>query len=208
MNEIEKLEEAIENAYRQHTSSQVFTVAISGIDGSGKGYISNILERSLTKKGYNVANINLDPWQNPMAIRLNEYFPEQTFYDHVFRWKDVFNELVIPLKQNGDIHLESKLIRNDSDEYYAHTYHYNKTNIILLDAIFLFKKELLAHYDHKVWIDCSFETALRRALSRNQEGLDACSLIHDYHTYYYPAQQYHFERDDPRTAANIIFMNN
>ena len=48
-------------AFDRHYKSSLFTVAISGIDGSGKGYITRLLQEKLETKGYKVANINIDP---------------------------------------------------------------------------------------------------------------------------------------------------
>ena len=61
--------------------------------------------------------------------------------------------------------------------------------------------------DYKIWIDCSFETALKRAIQRNQEGLSNEEIIEAYHTRFFPAQKIHFEVDSPQKIADIIFDN-
>jgi putative protein kinase ArgK-like GTPase of G3E family len=48
-----------------HKSLSAFTLAISGIDASGKGYITKLVQEELERRGLKVANINIDPWQNP-----------------------------------------------------------------------------------------------------------------------------------------------
>jgi hypothetical protein len=52
-----------------------------------------------------------------------------------------------------------------------------------------------------------FETGLERATQRNTENLDVQGLLHDYNTFYYPAQYYHLRKDDPMAKADIIFNN-
>ena len=59
-----------------------------------------------------------------------------------------------------------------------------------------------------VWIDCSFPRALERAIARGQEGLPPADTIRAYETIYFPAQKIHFQRDDPKSAATMIFDNN
>jgi hypothetical protein len=49
---------------------------------------------------------------------------------------------------------------------------------------------------------------LQRAIKRNVEKLDEKRLIHYYDKYYYAAQRLHFERDNPRDKADLIFDNN
>jgi uridine kinase len=78
---------------------------------------------------------------------------------------------------------------------------------IVLEGIYLLKREFRAHYDLSFWIDCSFATALARALARRQEGLSADETIAVYRTTYFPAQELHFARDDPRTSATAIVNN-
>jgi uridine kinase len=133
--------------------------------------------------------------------------PAENFYKNVFRWDDFFQHLILPLQKQKSIHLETMLIRTDADEYYPFTYRFTHIDILLIEGICLFQKGLLAYYHQKVWIDCSFETGLKRAIGRNAEKLDEEKLIHDYNTWYYPAQRFHFEKDRPRQQADIIFDN-
>ena len=195
------------SARNGHAGDKPFTVAISGIDASGKGYVTGLLEEELKQRGFRVANINLDPWQNPTTVRLDKNNPAENFYEKVFRWDEVFEQLILPLKSSGSIHLEARLIRNDGDEGYPHTYQFEKIQFLLLDAILLLQEEYIPLYDYKVWIECSFEQGLKRALKRNQERLDEADIIRDYETYYYPAQRLHFDKDYPKAKADFIFDN-
>ncbi len=79
--------------------------------------------------------------------------------------------------------------------------------IILLEGIFLFKPAYQHQFDLAVWIDCSFETALQRAIARGQEGLPAAETKKAFETIYFPAQQIHLTRDHPRETADIVFPN-
>lgn len=207
MSYISELADNIVEKLKIHSSTNTFTVGISGIDASGKGYITGFLQKELEKRNYKVANINVDPWQNPIPIRLQEEDPAENFYKNVFRWDNFFSQLIVPLRTNRHIYLQTTLIRTDGDFYYSFIYDFNDIDILLIEGIFLFKQELLNYYDWKIWIDCSFETGIYRAIERNSEKLSREQLIHDYDTYYYPAQIYHFQRDDPKDVSNIIYCN-
>ncbi len=199
---------AIVDACNRHSAATAFTVAISGIDASGKGYISQQLYQALTGKGYAVALIHTDPWQNPLPVRLKKENPAANFHENVFRWNDLFNRLILPLKKDKGIYLETTGIRTEADIYYPLIYDLRNIDIILIEGIFLFKQEYLSFYDLTIWTDCSFETGLRRAIQRNAECLDTKTLIHDYHTFYYPAQRYHFKKDHPAAHADFVIDNN
>lgn len=193
--------------FKRHDKEYLFTVAISGIDASGKGYVSKCLEEGLADKGYRVANINIDPWQTPLAVRLQKETPAENIYENIFRWDDFFEQLIFPLQKNKSIYLETKGIRSDADIYYPMVYDYTNIDILLIDGILLLKRKYLSLYDLKIWIDCSFEKGLERAIKRNVEKLEELKLIHDYHTFYYAAQRYHIEKDDPKGNAGIIYLN-
>ena len=91
--------------------------------------------------------------------------------------------------------------------YRKHVYEFDDVDLILLEGIFLFKRELQQCYDFRLWIDCSFKTALERALSRSQEGLPPADTIDAYERIYFPAERVHFERDSPRDSADLVFVN-
>lgn len=207
MNAISSLAEAVLLKMESHTGERLFTVAISGIDGAGKGHISRLLQEELEQRGLAVATIHIDPWQNPIPLRLRKEDPAYNIYHNIFRWKDFFEQLIFPLQWNKRIRLETKGIRSDADEYYPLVYDHPAPDILLVEGILLFKKEYLSFYDHKIWIGCSFETALQRALQRNVEQLSKERLIHDYEVYYHAAQRLHIQKDDPEASADLIFDN-
>lgn len=208
LNDIPSLTIEVMNAFALHDKQAAFTVAISGIDASGKGYTANLFQQDLESKGYNVANINIDPWQNPIPVRLQKENAAENVYENIFRWNDFFEQLIFPLQKNKSIYLETQAIRSDADVYYPLIYDYTNIDILIVEGILLFKKKYLPYYDFKIWIDCSFETGLERALKRNVENLHKERLVYDYDMYYYAAQRLHFKRDNPQEIADIIFNNN
>ena len=104
--------------YGSHQLSHAFTVAISGIDAAGKGYISKLATEALQEKGYAVALINIDPWQNTIPVRLQKNNAAENLYENIFRWNDFFEQLIFPLQKNKNIYLETNGIRSDADVYY------------------------------------------------------------------------------------------
>ena len=92
-------------------------------------------------------------------------------------------------------------------EYRRRIYRFDNVDVIILEGIFLYKNEYTKHFDLKVWVECSFKTALQRAIARSQEGLLPRETVEAFRTIYFPAQVLHFSLDNPYTAANIIFDN-
>ncbi len=182
-------------------------VGLSGIDASGKGHVAARIATELEAAGYRVALINVDGWLNLPHIRFADADPGDHFYRNALRLEEMFERLVLPLKRDGSIDIEMDFAEETATEFRPHRYSFDNVDIILLEGIFIFKRAYVHHFDLKIWIDCSFETALQRAIARGQEGLSPSHTIAAYETIYFPAQRYHFDVDDPIVTADMIYSN-
>lgn len=198
--------EAILSKRSEVPTERAMLVGISGIDGSGKGHITAKIAAELT--GPNIAVINVDGWLNLSDVRFDPSDPAENFYANGIRLDEMFRRLVLPLKSDRCVDILMDYTEETANAFRPHTYRFSDIDIILLEGIFLFKKQYAAHFDLKIWIECSFETALERAIGRSQEGLSAEETVRAYETIYFPAQRIHFAKDDPRSAADLNFDNN
>src|SRR5262249_9656863 len=94
-----------------------------------------------------------------------------------------------------------------AETYRRHEYRFEDIDIILLDGIFLLKQDLRGYFDLSFWVDCTFETALERALQRGQEGLPPEEARRDYDPIYCPAQRLPLARANPRSFGTAIIPN-
>jgi len=178
---------------------------ITGIDGSGKGYVTEHLAARLRERGVRVAAINVDGWLNLPSRRFSPTNPAEHFYDHAIRFEEMFPRLILPLKESRSCRLVAELAdATDAEVYRRHVYEFADVDVILLEGIFLLKRAHRDHFDISFWMDCTFETALERALARGQEGLSPEETVRDYETIYFPAQRIHLDRDSPRGSATAV----
>ena len=182
-------------------------VGFSGIDTSGKGYVTAKLSERLRAQGLNIAIINVDGWLNLPNIRFGHNNLAKHFYKNAIRFDEMFLKLVMPLRDNRSIKLIADFAEETANEFRKHVYCFENIDVILLEGIFLFKKKYQNLFDLKIWIECSFRTALKRAIDRSQEGLPEMGTIGAYETIYFPAQRIHFERDRPKETVNLILPN-
>ncbi|HKQ62396.1 MAG TPA: hypothetical protein VJS92_13975 [Candidatus Polarisedimenticolaceae bacterium] len=200
----------VERARRVVPAAESVLVAISGIDGAGKGFFMRRLERALTSSGWRVAALHADRWLHLPERRFappGSSDPGGHFYDHAFRFDEMFDQLVLPLRRRRSIRLRAASTEETSRRYSCQTYEFADVDIILLEGIFLLKRTLRMRYDVALWIDCTFATALERALARGQERLPEPETRQAYETIYFPAQRRHFALDRPRAAATLIVPN-
>jgi uridine kinase len=74
----------IESTTGRLAGRRAAVVGVSGIDGSGKGYVSREIQNILESHGLSVANINIDPWLSPPATRFDAGDAGPHFYRHAF----------------------------------------------------------------------------------------------------------------------------
>lgn len=199
--------EAIARTCDAVAPDRALLVGISGIDASGKGFVSAKLADSLRNKSLNVALISADDWLNLPDVCLNRENYAEHFYEHAIRFDEVFERLILPLKKHRTIDITADIADAKATRFCKHRYEFRKVDVVLLEGIFLFKRGYRSHFDLKIWIECSFQTALRRAIARGQEGLPPPGTQYSFETIYFPAQRIHLDRDNPRRAANIIYIN-
>ncbi len=182
-------------------------VGVSGIDGSGKGYVAKQIEARLAQHSIGAANINVDGWLSLPDIRFNAINPAEHFYENAIRFNELFAKLVLPLRDHRSVNLVADFAQETATSYRQHTYTFKNVGVTIVEGIFLFKREYRNLFDLAIWVDCSFPTALARALARAQEGLPPAETIRAYETIYFPAQKIHFMRDNPREMANLTLNN-
>jgi uridine kinase len=182
-------------------------VGVSGIDASGKGYVSACLKSALIEHGVRVALTSVDGWLNLPHVRFSAAEPGRHFYENALRLDEMFERFILPLKARRAVDVTADLVGETATEYHPHRYAFSDVDVVLLEGIFLFQPRYVEQFDLKVWVECSFDTALARAVARSQEGLGAEATVDVYETIYFRAERLHLERDDPRSASDIVYIN-
>jgi len=187
--------------------SRSLLVGLSGIDGSGKGYVAGQIEAHLGQYGVPAAILNTDGWLNLPEERFSSSEPAEHFYEHAIRFEEFFSQLVIPLRDRRCVHLVADFAEETAHHFRKRTYDFKDVGVVVVEGIFLFKPQYRQLFDLAIWTECSFPTALARAIDRAQEGLSRAKTIAVYETVYFPAQQIHLAQDKPRENADLIFEN-
>ncbi len=189
--------DAVTTRRRRVGRERAVLVALTGIDASGKGHVAARLSASLASSGLRVANLNVDGWLDLPRVRFSASNPARHFYQHAIRVDPLFGQLVCPLRAHRSVDITMKFADETAVEYSRRRCHLSNIDVIVLEGIFLLKRDLQHYYDLACWIECTFETALERAVARAQEGLSPEDTTHAYRTIYFPAQQIHLRRDSP-----------
>lgn len=103
--------------------------------------------------------------------------------------------------------MEADFAEETATTYRKELYEFYDMDIILLEGAYLLKRLFQPRYDASFWIECTFDTALERAIQRSQEGLTDDETARAYRSIYFPAQEIHFRHDDPKHSATAVVMN-
>ena len=182
-------------------------VGVSGIDGSGKGYISKQLEARIAQHSISTAVVNVDGWLNLPDKRFSTINPGEHFYKNALRFDELFQQLLLPLRDAKSVEVVVDFAEETATNYSKRIVSLRNVSVVLVEGIFLFKQEYRRLFDLAVWLECSFFTALVRALERKQEGLSSAATICAYETIYFAAQRIHMELDQPCKCADMIINN-
>jgi uridine kinase len=111
-------------AKRRHTDrARSILVGITGIDGSGKGYMTAQIAAQLQERKIHFAAINVDGWLNLPFRCFNPDDPAQLFYDNAIRFEEMFARLILPQKENRSHRLAADLAdATDAETYHRHVY--------------------------------------------------------------------------------------
>jgi len=192
---------------RKAASPQRALLVGIGIDAAGKGFVTTRIAESLQKRGIKLAVISADGWLNLPHVPFHRQDPAKHFYENAIRFDEMFERVILPLRGTRNVNVESDFTEETATTFRKHRYAFRNIDIVLLEGIFLFKPASRRHFDLAVWVECSFSTALQRAIKRSQEGLSLEETIKAFETIYFPAQRIHLARDNPRRAADIILAN-
>lgn len=192
---------------RELPAQRALLVGVSGIDASGKGFLAAKAATRLQMQGVNAATIGVDGWLNLPQARFNPASPAEHFYEHALRLDEMFEQLVLPLRDRRSLVLEMDCTDETATAYRRHRYEFREVDVVIVEGIFLFKRAYRRHFDLACWVSCSFETALERARQRGQEGLPPAETARAFETIYFPAQRIHLEHDQPHTRADLIIDN-
>ena len=186
-------------------------VGIDGIDCAGKTSLAAELAALLISQGHPVIRASIDGFHNPRAVRYRQGRTSPTgYYEDSFNLDSVLACLLCPLGPGGDGRYKTAVFDHEHDTPINMPWQTAVSHaILLLDGIFLHRPELLPHLDYSLFVDISFDTALARAIHRDQRLLGSPEQVTQlYQTRYFPAQKHYLATCHPTQHANAVWQNN
>lgn len=203
-NEAEQLKSVLRTMHLKKESTKALIVAISGIEGSGKRELAAKTAELLELHGVRVALVRGADWEAPKDVRFNVMNSPEEYYLNAYRYDEMFEELIIPLKLYST--LTKKISLDDVMSPRIIAYDFTDIDIIIIEGVYLLQAAYLDFYDYSCWIENDFDTAYLNLKSRVIVEESQESLVNIFELLIKPAAQYHIYTDDPQGAGKSIFM--
>ena len=130
--------------------------------------------------------IHIDDFSNPDSVRHSGVDQIDSYYNKCFNYEVLLGQLLDPIRKLKHQSTRLILLDLDTDRYTVEKdYNITENSIVLLEGVFLFRKEILPFLDYKIHIDIPTELMIPRALERDTSS-DRETLIRKYTDRYIP----------------------
>jgi uridine kinase len=157
-------------------------VAIDGLDAAGKTTLADELAELLERRRLSVVRASIDSFKRPISERYRQgELSPRGYYEDAFDYEGVRAVLLEPLGTGG---------------------------VLLFDGVFLFRPELDDCWDFRIFVQVSFEEALRRGAARDAPRFGSVEAARDrYERRYLPGERIYLESVKPTARADLILDN-
>jgi uridine kinase len=203
---LEILADAVTRQRRPHP----LRVAIDGIDAAGKSVLADELATLVVARGWPVIRASIDGFHRPREerYRLGPDSPEG-YYRDSFDYDALRRELLDPLGPGGDRNHRTAVFDFEADRPVEMAgKHADSDAVLLFEGVFLLRPELDGVWDLTVFVEVSFDEALRRARQRDQRLFGSAPDVEDrYLTRYLPGQRLYLRECRPERRADYVLAN-
>lgn len=181
-----------------------YLVGIDGLAGAGKTTLVKKLEERLKQK-CPVIVLHLDDYIVEREKRYGTGHEE--WYEYYYlQWDiEMLSERLFKKLQMHDGKLILPYYDKFADRINQKAISFSSDGIILIEGIFILRKEWKAFFDYTVFVDCPKEIRYQRVLERDKYIGDEQAVLEKYKRRYWPAEKYYLETEYPKRSADKIF---
>lgn|GEM_PF-2336498 len=199
-----QIESVLRDLHNKKESRKALIVAISGIEGGGKRALTEKVATALTLEGLSVAVVHGDDWEASESVRFNVMNSPEEYYLNAYRFDEMIEQLILPLKLFGSI--KTSVTLDNVMNPRTVEYDFNDIDIILIEGVYLLQEAYLDLYDYTCWVESDFDAALARLKKQSNIEQSQEALLTLFERLIKPAGQYHIYTDDPQGHANSIYL--
>lgn len=195
---------AIEEIKQLKKIERPLLIGMDGLSGSGKTTLTETMKEELVKEGFQVEVIHIDHLIVERAKRYNTGHPEwYEYYELQWDVSCIKENLLEAVRQKSN-QLKLPFYDFDKDQTYWKMINIEHSSIILIEGIFLQRKEWKSLFDYMIFLDCPRDIRNARALQRDAYIGDMNERLKKYEQRYWMAEDYYLKEENPLQNSDIV----
>ena len=203
-NNAAQIKSVLRDLHNQKESTKAQIVAISGIEGGGKRALAEKVAAALKLEGISVAIVHTDDWEAAESVRFNIMSSPEEYYLNAYRFDEMIEQLILPLKLFGSIKTSVTLENVMTPRTVE--YDFTDIDIIIIEGVYLLQEAYLDLYDYTCWVESDFDAAFTRLTGQSYIEQSQEALVNIFEMLIKPAGQYHIYTDNPQGHADSIYI--
>jgi uridine kinase len=198
-NNAAQIESVLRDLQNKKESTKALVVAISGIEGGGKRALTEKVATALRLEGLSVAIVHTDDWEACESVRFNVMNSPEEYYLNAYRFDEMIEQLILPLKLFGNIKTSVSL--KDVINPRTVEYDFHDIDIVLIEGVYLLQEAYLDLYDYTCWVESDFDAAYQRLTEQSniEQSQEAILNI-------FELMINHIYTDNPQGHADSIYI--
>jgi uridine kinase len=177
---------------------------IDGLSGAGKTTFVQEFEQELQQHHIQSAVLHMDDLIVGRNKRYNTGFEE--WYEHYFLQWDIqgLTNQIFMKWERGETILELDVYDPQTDTLTIRTINIPSDGILLIEGVFLQRKEWRDFFDLMLYIDCPRNIRFERVTSRGNQDIQDQQRIELYKRRYWAAEDYYLVTEKPLQHADML----
>ncbi|QUG84585.1 kinase [Bacillus nitratireducens] len=184
----------------QEHKDERFIIGIDGLSRSGKTTLVKKLEENMKRSGISFHIFHIDDHITERNKRYNTGFAEWYEYYNL-QWDIDWLLRNLFQKLQSDIELELPFYHDETDSCEMKEIHLPLVGVIIVEGVFLQRKEWRDFFHYMVYLDCPRE---KRFLRESEETRKKLSKFQNR---YWRAEDYYLEMESPKDGADLVICN-
>ncbi|MCA1060496.1 AAA family ATPase [Rossellomorea aquimaris] len=185
---------------KRSTHHRPFIVGIDGLGGAGKTTFAKALKNKLKQK---TTILHLDDYIVEKRRRYGT--GEEEWYEYyALQWDIGTLQSSLFQKLHHTLDVTLPFYDSFSDMIIKKDFIYDQNTIVLIEGVFLQRKEWRDFFDYVIFLDCTHEQRTERVIGRDLYLGDEKERVAKYERRYWKAEDHYLLHDDPIGRADHI----